>query len=359
MKIFAIILPWSILLVIVAVGITSWQWAIYNAQQTATWQGGYAAQTKAREIVEADRQTIRDDLATSSAELAHATTLTYDWATASGQRQATIEAHASATPYPTYTIPPTQTAYPTYTPKPTATRRPTYTPRPTYTRYPTPTRYIRFRTPTPFYRPTPTSIWNITIPTRTVTSTQIRCTAAPEFSQTAGDPGVGDTVHIYTGVKVEHSDGQGRGYVEYHNKHKWVVTAAHVVVGHRTVQVEGKTYSVHSRHPDKDVAFIYIGPAPNSTGGFDSDCLGRHSISPIYLANEHSSAYNWLGECQIRNTDFITLSGDPTYSGHSGSPVVNTTADILIGIAICGGGGTDETIVIPFWEYSDLIPDRP
>ncbi len=82
MKIFAIILPWSILLVIVAVGITSWQWAIYNAQQTTYWQGSYDAAVKAREIVEADRQTIRDDLATSNAELAHSTTLTYNWATA-------------------------------------------------------------------------------------------------------------------------------------------------------------------------------------------------------------------------------------------------------------------------------------
>lgn len=171
MKIFAIILPWSILLVIVAVGITWWQWAIYNAQQTADWQAVHTAQTKAREIVEADRQNIRDDLATSSAELAHATTLTYDWATASGQRQATIQAHASATPYPTYTIPPTQTAYPTHTPNPTATRRPTYTPLPTYTRYPTPTRYVRFQTPTPtrspditfpgFSFPTPTSVYNL------------------------------------------------------------------------------------------------------------------------------------------------------------------------------------------------------
>ena len=369
MKIFAIILPWSILLVIVAVGITSWQWAIYTAEETAAWQSSYAAQIEVRKVVETDRQNIRDDLATSSADLAHATTLTYDWATASGQHQATIQAHASATPYPTYTIPPTQTAYPTYTPKPTATRRPTYTPRPTYTRYPTPTRYIRFRTPTPFYRPTPTSIWNITIPTRiiptrTVTSTQIRCTAAPDFHQTAGSPGVGDTVHIYTGVKVETSDGQGRGYVEYHNQHKWVVTAAHVVAGHRTVQVEGKTYSVHSRHPDKDVAFIYIGPAPYTTGsGFDADCLGRHSFSPLIRAYEHSSQYNWGSsspdgdECYIRNTYFYRLSADPTYSGNSGSPVVNTSADRLIGILICGDA--DETIVIPAGEYSDLIPDRP
>ena len=362
MKIFAIILPWSILLIIAAVGITTWQWAIYNAQQTAVWEGTYAAQNKAREIVETDRQNIRYDLATANAELAHSTTLTYDWATASGQYQATIQAHASATPYPTYTIPPTQTAYPTYTPKPTATRRPTHTPRPTYTRYPTPTRYVRFQTPTPSYRPTPTSIWNITIPTRTVTSAQIRCTAAPDFHQAAGSPGVGDTVHIYTGVKVETSAGQGRGYIEYHNGHKWVVTAAHVVAGSRTVQVEGKSYSVHSRHPDKDVAFIYIGPAPNSTGGFDADCLGRHSFSPIIRAYEHSSEYSWGSspdgdECYIRNTYFYRLSADTTYQGNSGSPVVNTSADRLIGILICGDD--EETIVIPAGEYSDLIPDRP
>ena len=45
----------------------------------------------------------------------------------------------SATPYPTYTLSPTQTPYPTHTPYPTYTLSPTPTPYPTYTPYPTPT----------------------------------------------------------------------------------------------------------------------------------------------------------------------------------------------------------------------------
>lgn len=377
MRILAWIIPWTILLIITAVGITSWVWMNQQAQANATWQDYADRNAKAWQQSEAYQESIR---ATADAEIQDRNTriasdrerilmtdaqlnkvihesnavIVQNERTIADQNRTIIRQKTNLatqnqtireqqrqinllrTPKPTYT------PRPTYTPYPTATRRPWPTPRPTYTPHPTPTPITAF----------------------TLNHHQIRCQAAPEFSSSAGKPGIGDTVHIYTGVKIEVlGRGQGRGYVAHHNGHEWVVTAAHVVGYATRVLVEGKSFNVHSSHRSKDIAFIYIGKSPFASGSYwDSECIGRKSSGPIYHAKEHSSEYSWPSdpdECQISNTWFIRLTGgyDRSYAGNSGSPVLNTTADRLIGILICGEA--HGSIVIPFDEIQNLLPNRP
>ena len=157
---------------------------------------------------------------------------------------------------------PTSTPLPNYTPYPTATRRPRPTPRPTYTPHPTPTPITAFQT----------------------NYHGIRCQSAPDFTTKSEIPTVGDTVHIYTGVQIRANGNSGRGYITTHNGHDWVITAAHVVDNHQQVQVEGISFTVHSRYPDKDVAFIYLGKAQTTGDGWHRFCMGRKSADPSTLA---------------------------------------------------------------------------
>ena len=174
MRILAWIIPWTILLIITAVGITSWVWMNQQAQANATWQDYADRNAKAWQQAEAYQESIR---ATADAEIQDRNTriasdrerilmtdaqlnkvihesnavIVQNERTIADQNRTIIRQKTNLatqnqtireqqrrinllrTPKPTYT------PRPTYTPYPTATRRPRPTPRPTYTPHPTPT----------------------------------------------------------------------------------------------------------------------------------------------------------------------------------------------------------------------------
>lgn len=392
MKVLVWVIPWTIILLALAAGITSWVWMTREAELTANHQATIAAHESARQILESDRATITarasEEQADLNAAIANRNTRIAqdrDFLRQERTAQATQQAAADQairdrdsviatnkeaisnhiatidnlnegiadrdeniananrtiqdqqqqinlllTPEPTYT------PFPTYTPYPTATRRPWPTPRPTYTPWPTPTPITAFQT----------------------NYHGIRCQSAPDFSTKSEPPTVGDTVHIYTGVQVTTSNGSGRGYITTNNGHDWVITAAHVVDNHHQVQVEGVTFTVHSRHPDLDVAFIYLGEAQTIGDGWHRFCMGRKSAEPLYLSNNHIGSRGFRGGCPLKNSWYISLSEDPSFPGHSGSPVVSPTVDHVIGIHICGDD-QDGSIVVPVGEYHHLIPNGP
>ena len=155
-------------------------------------------------------------------------------------RLALLESAPTRTPQPTPTLQPAPTPQPVPTPQPTPTTQPPSTPQP----IPTPPAHSDASAPTPQPIPTPQPTSTpITLPP---TVTPISLPPSPTPVPTWND--------LYTQirrsvVKVETTGGSGTGWVY---EEGWLVTAAHVVKGYRTVTVhyqdsEGQEKSAHGK----------------------------------------------------------------------------------------------------------------
>lgn len=372
MKLLAIILPWSILLVIAAVGITSWVWMTENARLESTWAASYEAQTEARELVEADRGKI---LATSIADIDARNREQAAASQAIAERDNRLSAAESAiarkdrmiterdaniaevnaniakanriiqeqerqinlllTPKPTYT------RYPTYTPYPTATRRPWPTPYPTYTRYPTPapTRVTLRPTSTPFYMsPTSTPAWK------------------------DGSVNSGDRVTMNEGVTVLSNAGSGKGFITTQNGRTFFVTAAHVVAGSAAVDIQYYYHGLKKvgrqrvvvNSPEYDVAVVELTHLfPNETdNGWWSDSVGKIRARGILRGLTYVSPARSADDCHsVSEVWDSTLYSNP---GDSGSPIISDDGEGLIGMLICGGN--QGSYIVTWDDIEALLP---
>ena len=294
---FGMWFPWAVLLVIVTVGVMVWRQSVAVSQVERRWQEVNARQIEqmrqANDLIVAQRDTI--DFLSAPA--------------------------------------------PTYTPMPTYTRYPTATPRPTYTRYPTlwPT-----RTPRPTYTPrypTPTSVSNV--PTR-------RSTPTPS-----------ERVSVYEGIKVYSANVSGRGFIQTVGCKDYLITAAHVVGNSRRIYIEhpvGRNIGwkpVTFKYPDQDIAIVditdeFVGCFQD--GYWPDEALG-HILSEGKVTSHKLNHTSRSVDCPLVNTDIITADA-PAYPGYSGSPVINSATDLLIGIAVCGDN-TGSTIVT--WDVIEAL----
>ena len=385
MKLLAIILPWSILLVIAAVAITSWVWMTENARLESTWAASYEAQTEARELIEADRGKI---LATSIADIdahnreqaaaaqaiAERDNRLSTAAQAIVERDNRLSAAESAiarkdrmiterdaniaevnaniakanriiqeqerqinllrTPKPTYT------RYPTYTPYPTATRRPWPTPYPTYTRYPTPapTRVTLRPTSTPSYMsPTRTPVWK--------------------------DDSVnsGDRVTMNEGVTVLSNGGSGKGFITTQNGRTFFVTAAHVVAGSAAVDIQYYYHGLKKvgrqrvvvNSPEYDVAVVELTHLfPGYSDGWWPESVGKIRARGILRGLSYVSPARSADDCHsVSEVWDSTLYSNP---GDSGSPIISDDGEGLIGMLICGGN--QGSYIVTWNDIEALLP---